>query len=179
MFDLALQQIFVPIISAGLIARGYSGIVVQQAAQPITQGVNSNPTVYFIKLFDKLYGWQKRDNFIDPDTGDMMRIAEQWRETTFQVNTLVTQDPANLSGYTASDLANIVASILIDASTITNLADLGIGLLRVTDVRNPYFTDDRDRFEASPSFDFTLTHKDTRVVPDEVIQSTLFGIYPI
>jgi len=30
--------------------------------------------------------------------------------------------------------------------------------LRVTDVRNPFFEDDKTRFEANPNFDITLTH---------------------
>ena len=39
----------------------------------------------------------------------------------------------------------------------------GVGILRVTDIINPYFVDDRDNFEASPSFDFVLTYQNVRV----------------
>lgn len=87
--------------------------------------------------------------------------------STFQLSALSTQDPANIESLTASDIANLAAYVLQNSMTIAALEAQGVGILRIPQVRNPYFTDDRQRYEASPSFDFTLTHKQivTTVVP--------------
>lgn len=87
--------------------------------------------------------------------------------TTFQASALATQDPSNTESLTASDIANLGAYVMQSSATIAALEAQGIGVLRVPQVRNPYFTDDRQRYEASPSFDFILTHKQivTTVVP--------------
>lgn len=98
----------------------------------------------------------------------------QQYETAFQVSALATQDPANTESLTASDIVNLARYVLQSAATITALEAQGVGILRISDVRNPYFTDDRQRYEASPNFDFKLTHKQivTTVVP-VVISSEL------
>ena len=100
-------------------------------------------------------------------------------ETTFQLGVLNLQNPKTTTQYTASDVLNIVASILQSSATISQLAAVGVGIYRVTDLRNPYFTNDYDRFQASPSFDFTLTHKHVTIVSNPKISATDYAVYPI
>lgn len=175
MTDNELIRAFWPILKDGLIAAGYTDVVSKQANQPTQQGTNTPPTVYFYKVGDKRYGFLRRDNVWNTVDGIMEHIEEQWYETTFQMSALVIQNPSNPE-YTASDLVNETAAIMQSDKTREQLLIKGIGILRVTEVRNPYFTDDRDRFEASPSFDFVLTHKQTRVTTDPVIESFEFNI---
>lgn len=87
--------------------------------------------------------------------------------TSFQASALANQDPSDTESLTASDIANFAAYVMQSAATISGLEAVGVGVLRVPAVRNPYFTDDRERYEASPNFDFTLTHKQivTTVIP--------------
>ncbi len=66
---------------------------------------------------------------------------------------------------------NECAAIIQSDSARKTLLMQGVGILRVTDVRNPYFTDDKDNFEASPSFDFVLTHRQTRMSTDPIIDT--------
>jgi hypothetical protein len=103
----------------------------------------------------------------------------QYIEVTFQVSALVLQYPVTPNQYTASDLVNEVASIMQSDNTIFTLNDQGIGILRVTDVLNPYFVDDRDQFEASPSFDFTLVYKSDRISTVPIITNNDFALLPI
>ena len=49
------------------------------------------------------------------------------------------------------------------------LNESGVGILRITDVRNPYFQDDRDNFEASPNFDITFVYENIRTNLDPII----------
>ncbi len=87
--------------------------------------------------------------------------------TTFQMSALATQDPTNTESLTASDILNLAASVIQSAATITGLENEGMGILAISQVQNPYFSDDRVRYEASPSLDFKITHKQivTTVVP--------------
>jgi hypothetical protein len=174
--DNELIQLFLPIINAGLIADGYTGVSVIQSNQPTQQGLNTNPTVYFYKVNNKRYGFLGRYDKWDTVNSVMVHTEDQYYETTFQVSALVLQNVYNTNSYTASDLVNDVASIIQSDNTLNILNNAGVGILRVTDIANPYFVDDRDQFEASPSFDFTLTYRQTRVTTDPVVQSVKLNI---
>lgn len=158
MTDNELIELFLPIITTGLTALGYEGVVTQQNYEPTMQGINTAPTVYFYKVSDHRYGFLDRTNSWDAEDNEMVHSEIQQYETTFQVSALVTENPSVIS-YTASDLVNSVASIMQSDSTLETLNASKVGILRVEEVKNPYLIDDRDRYEASPSFDFTLIYE--------------------
>lgn len=164
MTDNQLIQLFLPIIQAGLIVDGFAGVIVKQANQPTQQGVNSSPTVYFTMIDKRRYGYLGRFYAWDSDDSVMVHTESQYMESTFQVSALVRQFPTTPNQYTANDLVYEVSNIMQSDSTLDLLNAAGVGILRVTDIRNPYFTDDRDQFEAVPSFDFTLTYQNSRVM---------------
>jgi hypothetical protein len=177
MLDNVLIEAFLPIIQQGLIADGFTGVSVKQANQPTQQGVNSNATVYFYKVSDHRYGWVGRSDVWDGSS--MVHTELQKYETVWNIAALVTQDPNNIS-YTAADLVNEVAAILQSDSAITALFESDIQILRISDISNIYFTDDRDLFEAHPTFDFTLTHSQTRVSAGQVINlPVMVQLYPV
>lgn len=167
MTDNQFIQLFLPIIQAGLIADGFIDVITKQSNQPTQQGINSSPTVYFFKIFNKRYGFLGRYAQWEEKSSQMVHTESQYYETTFQVSALVRQFPITPNQYTASDLVNEVASIIQSDNTINILNNSGVGILRVTDISNPYFIDDKDQFEASPSFDFVLTSQSfrTNVIP--------------
>ena len=179
MLDNELIEIFRPIIISGLSDYGISNIDVVQKYQPTTEGIPSNPTVFFFKVTDHRYGWVGRDSVWNPNTEVMESTETQDYETTFQVNALVPQSPGVDSGLTASDVVNSVAAILQSESTLAVFKNNDIGILRITDVRNPYFSDDKDRWEADPSFDFVVTHKQIRTVPVPVVDTFKYGIFGV
>lgn len=110
--------------------------------------------------------------------GQTNQTTQQY-ETTFQMMTLATQNPSTPNQQTASDILNAIAYILQSDSTVQTLEAQGIGILRVTDIRNPPFVDDRDRFEFGPSFDFTLTHKQVISSTVPILQSEEVDIYSV
>ena len=109
----------------------------------------------------------------------MVTTYIQQYETTFQLTALATQNPANTTSITASDILNYAASVLQNMTTIQTLENSNVGILKIGDVRNPYFSDDRQRYEASPSFDFTLTHKQTILTVSPVVTETVFQILEV
>ena len=158
-------------IIAGEPIVGLKGIDVVQAYQPTQQGVARQPTIYLFKIGDHRYGSLGRTDIWDEPDSEEIHTETQYYLTTFQISALATQDPSDLAKPTASDIVNGVAAIMQNSTTIQNLQDQDIGLLRVADVRNPYFIDDRGRFEASPSFDIDVVHKQIVTTEIPVLQS--------
>src|SRR5574337_534633 len=95
------------IISTGLQNRGYGAIPVKQLNQPTQQGTNTGPTVYFTIIQNYQYGYMGASTQATNPDPTLIDIAEtQHYETTFQINGLVIQDPANTNTFTALDLVS-------------------------------------------------------------------------
>lgn len=111
--------------------------------------------------------------------GAQVYTETQQYVTMFQASALATQDPSNIDSLTASDILNYAAAVLQSDAAITAFEAVGVGILDIQQVRNPYFSDDRQRYEASPSFDFSVTHKQivTTVVP--VVISEELQVIPV
>jgi hypothetical protein len=167
--DKELFALFIPILNTGLTAQGYTGVIVRQSYVPTQFGAQSAPTLYCVKIHDHRYG-SLGAQFNYDTVGAQENLTEtQFMETSFQIQGWVIQDPTNLTIPTASDLTNAAAFILASAASRATLKQNNVGILRISEVANPYFIDDKSRFEASPTFDFTLTH---RSIVNSVVPST-------
>lgn len=151
-------------LTAACVAAGWSTFEVLQVQGPTQQGTPSGPSVLFQKLFDAPYGWPKEkltynqatpQNPVDSFTD----ASIQEYQTTFQISSLVIQHPDDTALPTASDVANMMKQYMNARHTISEFMALGVGILRVTQVRNEYFEDDRHRNEAHPTFDIVFTHR--------------------
>lgn len=178
MLDSELIALLVSIINTGLTAQGITGITVVQKDQPTQQGVPQSPTVFLTKMTDHRYGFLNSKTSWQPLDSKEILTEKQWYESTFQVDALYVQDPA-VASLTASDLVNIVAGIMQSAATRQTLKNNNVGILRIQDVRNPAFTDDKQRFEYIPSFDFTVTHERITLTEINPVTEIIPGIYRI
>ena len=142
---------------------GLAGVKLARNFQPRQQGANSSPYAYFYKVGDHRHGSPARKDVFDAQANAFTHTEIQQYESTYQFSAWVPQDPKDVTGLTESDILNAVSSIMQSDAIISAFNAAGVGILRVTDVRNPYIVDDRDRFEAVPSFDVILTHKRTSV----------------
>lgn len=158
---------------------GIPDVIVKQSFQPTQQGVNTKPTAYLHKIGDERYGFPEWSEVWDSNSETMIHGDSQQYQTTFQVSALAIQDPAVPSNFTASDILNRIAYILQSQTTVATFEAQGVGILRVRDIRNPYFTDDKQRNEASPSFDFVLTHKQIINSTSPIITKTELNILEI
>jgi hypothetical protein len=165
MTDNELIEVFANQLEAGSAALGWHYSVIQNN-QPTQEGLSSDPIILFEKLFDHLYGWQVSSEYVlSPvappgwELPDFKHTEFQWVESTFQVTSLVIQDVRDLSLPTPSDVCAGLKLWLNAKSTIYSFRNAGAAILRVTDIRNPKFKDDRGLFEANPSFDVILQHK--------------------
>ena len=142
---------------------GLSGVKLARSFQSRQQGANSSPYVYFVKVGDHRYGHPERKDEYAAGSGDFTHTEIQQYESTYQFSAWVPQDPKDVTGLTESDILNVVSGIMQSDALLAAFRAQGVGILRVTDVRNPYIVDDHDQFEAVPSFDVILTHKRTSV----------------
>lgn len=177
MQDNQLIAALIATIRGNLVYAGLpADLLVKQANQPTQQGAESKPTIYLSKVLRNRYGWPGHTDYFDAQDMKQRRRTVQVYQTTFQVNALAKQDPANINSLTAGDLLDRVATILNGPIGMAGLRTSGIGVLRVTEVRNPYFKDDMGRFEASPSFDIVLTHKTETVADIDAVAVTEINI---
>ncbi len=167
MLDNPLYILIISTLTAQLADAGLGGLVIAKADQDVRQGVEPLTGAYLIKLFDVFDGMPEEDY-----VWDTVHSVETWTQTqvvlsTFQMCGLAIQTPGNLTQLTASDTANLLAALLKTPVTMAVLQAQGVGLVSLTQSRNPFFLDDKDRYEADASFDFVLTHKQilTKSVP--------------
>lgn len=150
-----------------------------QSQQPTQQGAVSGehsaapggPAIYLYKLFDLPQGHPivQWDGTVAP----VREYHAQIYFTTFQFTALVRQDPEDLDRPTSSDLANIACNLMKTRKFISDLQKLNIGIHRVTEVRNPPFEDDQDRFAFSANFDMVFTY--LRELPVQKVPAAKFG----
>lgn len=140
-----------------------SGVKLARNFQSRQQGANSSPYAYFFKVGDRRYGSPARTEVYNELTGLFTHTETQQYESTYQFSAWIPQDPANVTSLTESDILNAVSGIIQSDAILAAFQAQGVGILRVTEVRNPYIVDDHDQFEAVPSFDVILTYKRARV----------------
>lgn len=180
MLDNQLFTLIFSIVNAGLAAQSITGVTVSKAYNSITVGVPSGASVSCFKISDHRYGYPKKVSTWRPEEPPaMLHTTTQCYETNFQMQALIPLDATPADAQTASDLVNIVAAIMQDDTAIATLKLSEVQILRITDVRNPAFKDEKNRNEFAPSFDFTLTHKQVFTVEVPVIESVQSGIYGI
>lgn len=170
MRDNQLWPIILTVINTGLTARSISGVSVMQAQQPTRQGPASGRGVYLTRLPDVPIGHTKRDSVWNVDESTMDHVEEQVYSTTIQLNSLAIQDPADTTSLTAMDLARACRAVLQSSAALDTFIASGLGMLRIGEIRNTPFVDDKGRNEYSPSFDFTLTHNDRFISTDPVTE---------
>lgn len=177
---LEAQGLSVPPQVLGRSAVAQGQIYVLQKWQPTQQGIPTAPTVYVEKLFDDNYGFPMRKQVFNQDEQNFDVTLTQNVETTIQISAWATQDSSDLSLPTASDIANAVRLwfCLPEVSASMMKSDQ-VNVLRTTRVTNPYIEDDRDRAEATPSFDLVITHHRSIATVVPMVSSVEINAIPV
>lgn len=164
MTDKQIAALFISLLLPAMTANASTtGVKLARNFQPKQAGAASDAYVYFVKIGDKRYGHPERLDVYNSQTSTFDHTELQVYESTYQFSAWVPQDPTNTNQLTESDILNTVSGIIQSDAMLDAFRAAGVGILRVTDIRNPYIVDDRDQFEAVPSFDLVLTHKRTIV----------------
>lgn len=177
----AIYAVLFPLLDAFLAAEFPTlTITCYKSYNPTQQGVNSGAGVYVHRIgATRRYGSPRRVNYWD--SGVEYYKETQILETPFQVDALLIEDPktATSATVTACDIAESVADYLQSAEGMAALRAADLSIYRITDIRLTYITDDRNRDESSPSFDFTLQHESVRISEVPIVSTFEAGLYPI
>lgn len=179
MNDNARYTILFNIIRDGLAMRGIEGVDLAQAYQPTQQGMPTENSVTLHALPLVPLGHLRRDSIWDADELIMRDVELQTWQATYQVNAFVTVNPGDVNGMTALDLLRNVWYVMQSSATIARLRGDGLAILRVNDLRNAPFVDDRGRYEYSPSFDFTITFDEEYTTEANAVESVEAAIYRV
>lgn len=152
-------KIFYDILKNGFLDLNLNDVVIKQAYQPTTQGVPTDPTIFFYKVATTRYGYLQRGNTYVELTDSISHKEEQFIESTYSLQALAQENPKDTANPTATDLILLATHILQSDKTRRILNNNGIGIYRITSINNNYFLDDRDRFASMPNVDFTLVYK--------------------
>lgn len=177
----AINAVLFPLVTAFLAAEFPTlNVGCYKSYNPTQQGVASGALVVFNRLGNtRRYGSPRRESYWDTDTGHYKET--QILETPYQVSALLIEDPktATSSTVTAADIAEAVAGYLQSYDGLAALRAANLSIYRITDIRVAYITDDRNRDESSPSFDFTLQHESVRISEAPIVSTFEAGLYPI
>lgn len=124
-------------------------------------------------------GYPSEEFVWDENTNKMVFTTTQQYVSNFQASCWATQNPADTASLTASDLANFAAYIMQSQASRDAWKALGCGILDVKMVSNPPFSDDRQRFEFAPAFDFKITHKQIITQSEPIITETIIQILQV
>jgi len=160
MNDKELFALFLTHLLPGLRTRtALPNLVLARSYQATQQGTVTAPTVYFFKVGDRRHGHVERAQQYNANTGLFDTAERQVYESTLQFTAWAQENTNSVTSLTNSDILNAAASIAQSDDFIASLRAACVGILRVTEVRNPYVFNEQSRFEAVPSFDLVLTYE--------------------
>lgn len=146
-------------LEAWFVAVGLNPVNVARAYQPTQQGQLPGNVLYFQPFPMRRVGWPQRKDEFDPDTLEFVHEESAQFEQTYQFTALTDPEQPSVQLPQAADILRAASAALQSDTGMGVLRAAGVGVLRVTELRLGYATDDRDQFEAEPSFDVTLTYR--------------------
>lgn len=150
-----LWKILLPIIDTGI--ADFSDITVLRGWQPTTQGDGNTPRLLLNRASSRRYGGQGKKVEIR-DIDRLVEIESWHKEDTYQAYALVERAPDDF-GYTAVDVLERLSAHLQSDSAIDAFKASGVGILRINDIAETPYENDRDEYRISVSLRFTLTYR--------------------
>ncbi len=144
--------------------------------QPQQTARTNGPEVLFFQVMSARYGYPTRFERWNATTEEMETVQRSNWETTLQFNALYPHLPGDLDSLTPADMLAIASDAFQMDAFQTGLKALNAGVLRITDITNTPFRNDRDQPEFSPSFTVTITHVKEFAYPVGVVAGFESGI---
>lgn len=187
MNEAALYAAIIKTLTTLLPSYGYDAVDVRQGYQQRLVGGPTGAALLLHKIVNHRHGFVGRFDKWDVPGSKMVHTEKQAREFTFQCTAqlpllpLVPGPGAKPPQYafTAGDLANDAATILASDDGVRLLFVAGLGIERITSVREAYWKDEGDQFEQAPNFDFVLAFTQERTTTTPVLETEEFRIFRV
>lgn len=135
-----------------------TNIVVNRSFQPFQNSVDEPLAVYIFKINTKRYGFQGSSNVFNSGSGLLDHDEIYTLEETYQISSQAVSN-TNVDAVRAIDIVESVSAYFQSVSTIQDFTDQGIGIFRITNIRQNHFVNDFNRYEPNPNFDFSITYR--------------------
>ena len=148
--------------------------------QSTQQARPSEPTVFFANIGVVRYGWPgKNSRWIDAQ--QKMLDVEEWRsEMTVQVSAQLPQDAVyDVGSITPNDAVQTIAAVMQNDGWLQAIKAYGMQVLRISQIRNMPYKNDRDQWEYVPMFDAVLCYTDITTAEGKLISQFEFKMYPV
>lgn len=154
-------------------------VEVRQAFLPNTVQPNSLlPTIWIYPGLTRNHGFKFDTVRPDPLVANMFEVDEtQVKETTLHLYGTVPSNDGQ--GPTTLDVVNMAAMACQSNAMVAAAIKAGGGILRVTEIQDPIPINEFERFEPSPAFTVTLTHRLTVTDQLPAVQEGPIEVYPI
>ncbi len=179
MNDNQIIALIITVLRAGLTSIGITNVLIKQQFQPRQSAIETSPTLYLSKITAPRYGYPSRKDVYNSTTRQFDHSETVWRTPTWQVSGYALQDPTNIDSLTASDMTERAADVMQTSATRLLLLAQGVGIIRITDVRENYFLDERQRYEQNPSFDFVLSYQVTTNTTVQPVDRYCLDTHPV
>lgn len=161
-------------------AVGVADVEVIQAQQPTQQGQYTGDALYFQRLHERRYGWPQRLDVFDQASLTFVHGESTQYEVTYQFNAYIAP-PQNgeIPARTPADILRVASMAFQSDRGMAPLRAAGLGVLRVTDLRLSYATNEQGQFEPEPSFDVTMTYRNTLTDQVGLVTETELNIFRV
>lgn len=166
----AIYEVIMPYIRDKIAGYGVSELNVLQAYQPNITGRLSAPTLSMFNVNYRFHGWGRREypKGFDPITRTLEKKVIQKMETIIQMNVTAPRLGPGIEAQpiyiTAADIATSIVILMQSSDFVQHLLKHNMKILRITDMRNLRFFDERDNHNSLISFDVTIIHDHVSVV---------------
>lgn len=179
MNDNQIIALIISVMRTGIDQLGLNSVLIKQQYQPRQGGIETQDTLYLTKIMAPRYGFPSRKDAYNQDTDNFTHTETIWRTPTYQVNGYALQNPKTINQLTASDITEMAADVMQTSATRLSLLEQGVGIIRITDVRENYFVNERNRYQQSPSFDFVLSYQKTITTTVDPVTTQCINSKPV
>lgn len=133
------------------------GLTSQRAFLSRQGDTPEGPAIIVNRTLTRMIGYPRRRSR-QTDSG-WVKTQGQRYESTYHIEALVPQSPAEPTAMSEADVLNVARFILTCDAALVAFRSQNVGLLRVTEIRSNYIEDDKDQNEDVPFFEITFTHR--------------------
>lgn len=147
------------VLLRGLAEYGYGDWAVQQNYQPSQVGTNDKPTVYIHHLNDVPVGCALTSEEWDETEGVFIQTERQVMTTRVQVSATVMIMERDLENpLSPVDILREARFALQSRAAIATLLEMGLAVMRVSDLPSYDFLNDSPGYAKRPTFDIIFQH---------------------
>lgn len=146
----------ITIVNTWLQANNITGWKCKQSYQTSLQNC-TNKTILISRVYSRRLGLQGNSDEWDVANNQMVHTEKYRQETMYQFSFFNQRGAEQtVNDLTSSDIGNKLLSFFQSTTGIKAFSMLSYSILKIRDLREPFFKDDSQIYERMPNFDLTI-----------------------